>query len=1273
MEVYAWGSGNYGRLGLGHSGDAQQPQLVSGVLNGCEVCFAACSWYHSAVVTSTGDVATFGSKVSKCLGTAASGSDGSEASAGHSESSSSDGEGNSKGDKDRSRPGKGRRDGGKAAGPQRAGAASALGGNLRSTSDFVPHVLRSFPSRVTVVQVSVGSDMIGAHTLAVSRSGKLYSWGYGPGCGLGGTKNVSVPTLVTKFLGTGAGESGSGRARTQEMEPLGWGRHSHKRYRERNSNKSLGLQLLRPRIVKAVCGGGFSAVMSSEGEVFTFGLSAEGRLGFRTKFRAQLRPRRIETLAEGTTDLAAGASFVLLCTAAGKLISWGDNSKGQLGIGHLQESHEPITLGRACPSAFVMQAVAAGDSHSLALDSAGRIYSWGGEGGPMTGQGQPMPNSLQVDAAFQFRLRQLSLWWVRPCAVKALQDVRIVHISAGCLHSLALSQDGALFAWGAPLQAGTAKTSRRALSNGVEVSWVPRLVAPSPKLPLVRIGTASAGGWHSMATAAPCSPLERLLPPPEREEPEDAAAIQDRSSRSLVGFCDGFLVSEVSSTAEEEARVQICCAAVRARLAMPDGTDSPIWRAFSAQVVRLRPESVAIARSAQETDEPINNNNNNNKNNKNDNNNSSAEKEEKEEEEEKEEKGTSSEEGGLMELVALHRERPRPVADAAHRRMPMANFDADEAAGLARPTPSSSSRASKVPSKASKAPFRAEGPGARQKTKPDFSSDSESGGDGAKVARRPPPLSARKAPTAPMEEASPLPRLPERPHRRQTPEFSSDSSNSDEELLPDAAVVAARRLHPAAVPRRSAPVVQPPPTSARDRAAGSRREAPAAHLGLELHHFGEAVLAALVRFLCTDTLGFLSVIDETHPAWLEEQQLKVRPSGPSPGEARSLETSPVRRPTRQRAARGLLLRQEVHDLRRIGSSLGLERLARLCDQLLHRIDAPGAPALFAPASSLGIAMWTLLRQTLRPADRNGPDTAVICSPPGPRRPRWGPRWIPADGRLQAHSFVLCAGCSALWPEPSAVPSATEREAEVSAGGGWHATATASSSSFSPAVRAGDAEAPDAPVLRLLRGDGGGGGAPRYELDLSDLPADVVFAWLRYLYTQDDLSLTWPLEPSGDMEETAIAERFWTNLLLLAQRLGDWKLQLYAQDVLIGALTLENWTQMATFAEKAKCTLLSEAAMMTGVRQLLPHMLASFKVGSGLEPPAAKRPSGDDASGQEPQLSELLAEPAAVEQVATVAKVGGAGHLSGVSRGSVDLELDRRLLELPGGKRTGAAQ
>ena len=36
----------------------------------------------------------------------------------------------------------------------------------------------------------------------------------------------------------------------------------------------------------------------------------------------------------------------------------------------------------------------------------------------------------------------------------------------------------------------------------VQVSWVPRLVAPSPKLPLVRVGTAAAGGRHVAVSVA---------------------------------------------------------------------------------------------------------------------------------------------------------------------------------------------------------------------------------------------------------------------------------------------------------------------------------------------------------------------------------------------------------------------------------------------------------------------------------------------------------------------------------------------------------------------------------------------------------------------------------------------------------------------------------------------------------------------------------------------------------------------------------------------------
>lgn len=1217
MEVYAWGSGNYGRLGLGHSNDARVPQRVSGVLNGCDVTSASCSWYHSVVVTSTGDVAAFGSRVSKCLGTAASGSEASDASDGKGTPGFSDGTGTEE------------EDSAFAEGLRRRGSASSGGagrGNDQairqrrrhlsagrhsrsrsSTAGFVPQVLHSFPSRVTVVQVAVGGDMLGAHTLAVSRNGRLYSWGYGPACGLGSVSNVATPTLVTKFLGTGAGEATSGRGQLMEMEPLSWGKPGHMRYRRKTPRRTLGLQILRPRIVKAACGGGFSTVMSAEGEVFTFGLSAGGRLGFRTKFRAQLRPRRIETLREGITDISAGAGFVLLCSAAGRLLAWGDNSKGQLGIGHLQASWEPITLGRHCPAAFVFQAVAAGDSHSLALDSAGRAYSWGGEGGPMTGQGKPLPNMLQVDLAFKFRLKELPYWWVRPMPIRALASFRVVHIDAGCLHSVALTQEGFLFAWGAPLQSGAcALPSGRARSEAErpEVFWVPRLLAPGPKLPLARVGTVSAGGWHSLATAAPFCPFERLVT-------GDADFEQIAKS-----FCDGFLVSDQDSYydgfVETEARVPVCCAVLRARLALPDGSDSPTWKALSAQIMRPHIEAHERRESAEEAD-----------------------------------KSDGEDEEDLLEIVALHRKNSssrgtarkqpvqalNPASVSPPSSGPSHTSDADEAAGKAVQAPP----VSKPPvPPAKKAPVVQ-----ARKPIPVFSSDSssedearapKSSAPGGALSSRSAPLTARaplaSARSAPAQSArATLTKTTGRSARRAAPVFSSDSSASDR----DAKALNSSPTGAAGSSARSAP-----PLSQRvllQRGPGGEL------LRLELRRYSEAVLAALVRFLHTDSLGALEVIDETHPLWQWEQQVRA---GLAEVDTDDWYFDAVpERPSRQRAFKGLLVRREVADLREAGNALGLERLARLCDQLLLRIDAPGVPALFVPDSTLRSAMWTLLGQTLHGTSRDGPDTRLLCATPGwqtttgrRRRARWGLRKaLPADGILWAHAFMLCTGCSGIRSQEHAEPA---RAGGAGAG-------------------AGAAEGPDAEWqgicwLRQRRAPIAGSRAPQYELDLQDVAADVVFAWLRYLYTQDDLSLVWPCEGSNT-EEATEAEAFWMELLRLGQRLGDEKLQLYAQDTLVGALSMENWTTMAAFAEQAQCPVLSEASLTMGVRLLLPPMLESFQVETGLEHLNDRGKSGQP---QDKATSSGF-KPAATVGRATPGRPGA-------SRGTVELELERHLFE-----------
>jgi len=143
------------------------------------------------------------------------------------------------------------------------------------------------------------------------------------------------------------------------------------------------------------------------------------------------------------------------------------------------------------------------------------------------------------------------------------------------------------------------------------------------------------------------------------------------------------------------------------------------------------------------------------------------------------------------------------------------------------------------------------------------------------------------------------------------------------------------------------------------------------------------------------------------------------------------------------------------------------------------------------------------------------------------------------------------------------------------------------------------------------------------------------------------------------EESAEAEAFWLELLRLGQRVGDEKLQLYAQDTLIGALSATNWTQLAAFAEQAQCLVLSEAALTMGLRILTPAMMQSFRVQTGLE--SLDKPSEEDPGDSAAASSSAgggLASPRA--QVATFNKA--MPGRPGAARGVVDLEIERHLFE-----------
>ena len=153
-----------------------------------------------------------------------------------------------------------------------------------------------------------------------------------------------------------------------------------------------------------------------------------GKLGH-GDWQHQPLPRKVEALAgQRVVAVSAGAAHSLAITTDGAVWSWGEGGGGQLGHGDGQNQLLPKKIEAFAGQRVV--AVSAGVRHSLAITADGAVWSWGYGGCGNLGHG---------DEQFQ----------LLPKKIEALAGQRVVAVSAGQHHSLALTADGAVFTWGA--------------------------------------------------------------------------------------------------------------------------------------------------------------------------------------------------------------------------------------------------------------------------------------------------------------------------------------------------------------------------------------------------------------------------------------------------------------------------------------------------------------------------------------------------------------------------------------------------------------------------------------------------------------------------------------------------------------------------------------------------------------------------------------------------------------------------------------------------------
>lgn len=149
------------------------------------------------------------------------------------------------------------------------------------------------------------------------------------------------------------------------------------------------------------------------------------------------------------TELAAGSEHAGAIDSLGRLITWGSNAAGQLG-------RDPVNGDGSIPGPVngigEAELISFSASYSMAVNSFGRLYTWGLPG-PALGRGE---------AATAI-----------PELVGSLLASDITAISAGETHAAAVSSSGRLFIWGENSSGQLGNGSRVARSVPIEVTGKP--------------------------------------------------------------------------------------------------------------------------------------------------------------------------------------------------------------------------------------------------------------------------------------------------------------------------------------------------------------------------------------------------------------------------------------------------------------------------------------------------------------------------------------------------------------------------------------------------------------------------------------------------------------------------------------------------------------------------------------------------------------------------------------------------------------------------------
>ena len=313
---------------------------------------------------------------------------------------------------------------------------------------------KSATAAVTVQLVDLASVDAGTfHTCGLTTTGEAYCWGINFDSGLG----VGLTTLTCPGFSDGSGDACSTTPKavsgrrpfvsisvangftcglTTSGAAYCWGHNSDGRLGTGDTLRTTvpvavvgGLSL-----VSVSAGGAHSCGLTATGAAYCWGSNEHSQLGTtsasetcQNRFSGDIIPCSTTPVpvSGGLTfaSVTAGGGYACGLTPIGAAYCWGENSKGQLGIGDTLRTTVPVAVA----GGFTFTSVSAGGAHTCGLTTTGTAYCWGYNWAGHLGDGSTSDRTT-------------------PVAVSG--DLAFGSVNAGDSHTCGVTTSGAAYCWG---------------------------------------------------------------------------------------------------------------------------------------------------------------------------------------------------------------------------------------------------------------------------------------------------------------------------------------------------------------------------------------------------------------------------------------------------------------------------------------------------------------------------------------------------------------------------------------------------------------------------------------------------------------------------------------------------------------------------------------------------------------------------------------------------------------------------------------------------------